>query len=68
MINQIPSYTLDVLGETDWKVMAIDVTDPLADQLNGNTLIHFMVHLFRNFSLLHKYAVLSTTDTWCLEL
>ncbi len=23
------------LGETDWKVIAIDVTDPLADKLNG---------------------------------
>ena len=22
-------------GETDWKLLAIDVTDPLADQLNG---------------------------------
>ena len=25
-----------VSGETDWKVLAIDVTDPLADKLNGN--------------------------------
>ena len=22
-------------GETDWKILAIDVTDPLADQMNG---------------------------------
>jgi inorganic pyrophosphatase len=22
-------------GETDWKVLAIDVTDPMADKLNG---------------------------------
>jgi len=25
----------DVAGETDWKVIAIDVTDPLANDLNG---------------------------------
>jgi len=24
-----------VTGETDWKVLAIDVNDPLAEQLNG---------------------------------
>ncbi len=23
------------IGETDWKVLAIDVTDPLAEKLNG---------------------------------
>ena len=27
---------MDVLiGETDWKILAIDVTDPLAEKLNG---------------------------------
>jgi len=24
-----------VAGETDWKVIAIDITDPLANDLNG---------------------------------
>lgn len=24
-------------GETDWKILAIDVTDPLAGKLNGKT-------------------------------
>lgn len=24
-------------GETDWKILAIDVTDPLAGKLNGET-------------------------------
>jgi len=27
-----------VAGETDWKVIAIDVTDPLANDLNGMCL------------------------------
>jgi len=27
-----------VVGETDWKVLAIDVNDSLAQQLNGETL------------------------------
>lgn len=25
-------------GETDWKVLAIDVNDPLASKLNGNVI------------------------------
>jgi len=32
------SYSYDcafILGETDWKIIAIDVKDPLADQLKG---------------------------------
>ena len=28
-----------VAGETDWKVIAIDVTDPLANDLNGMCLV-----------------------------
>ena len=28
-------YTYDTVGETDWKILAIDVTDPLAEKLNG---------------------------------
>ena len=26
------------VGETDWKVIAIDVTDPLASELNGRCI------------------------------
>lgn len=26
---------LDISGETDWKIICIDVTDPLAKELNG---------------------------------
>lgn len=28
-------FTYMSIGETDWKVIAIDVNDPLASQLNG---------------------------------
>lgn len=27
-------------GETDWKVLAIDVNDPLAPKLNGKAFFH----------------------------
>lgn len=27
-------------GETDWKVLAIDVNDPLASKLNGKYFFH----------------------------
>ena len=27
------------IGETDWKILAIDVTDPLATQMNGKHLL-----------------------------
>lgn len=27
-------------GETDWKVLAINVNDPLAQHLNGKLLLH----------------------------
>jgi len=29
-------------GETDWKIIAIDVNDPLAPQLNGNLKIAWL--------------------------
>ena len=29
-------------GETDWKVIAIDVTDPLAETLNGQSVSQFV--------------------------
>lgn len=27
--------SLLILGETDWKIIVIDVNDPLAEQMNG---------------------------------
>ena len=32
-------------GETDWKILAIDVTDPLADQINGMSGDSFITQL-----------------------
>lgn len=31
------------LGETDWKVLVIDVDDPIAPEVNGNYHIHFLL-------------------------
>lgn len=31
----MPCCSLSISGETDWKVIAIDVDDPLADKMNG---------------------------------
>jgi inorganic pyrophosphatase len=30
-------------GETDWKVLVIDVTDPMADKLNGEHMYYIKV-------------------------
>lgn len=27
------------VGETDWKILAIDMTDPLADQMSGGYVV-----------------------------
>ena len=32
-----------LLGETDWKILAIDITDPLADQING---VYYLLTLY----------------------
>ena len=37
------AHTHTHLGETDWKILAIDVTDPLAEKLNGESLILLQV-------------------------
>ena len=29
-------------GETDWKVLAINVNDPLAEHLNGKPVLHML--------------------------
>ena len=35
---------LVVTGETDWKVLAIDVEDPLAEKLNGECTVLCIIH------------------------
>ena len=40
---QLCTLILQILisGETDWKILAIDVTDPKADEINGNDSCSF---------------------------
>jgi hypothetical protein len=45
-------------GETDWKVLAIDVNDPLASKLNGKYL-HFLFYFF----LLRGRSIKNWVDT-----
>ena len=35
VVDIFPMFFILTIGETDWKVLAIDVTDPLAEKLNG---------------------------------
>ena len=35
-----------ILGETDWKVLAINVKDPLAQHINGETLSVYLICCF----------------------
>jgi len=37
-VKILGGYAMIDEGETDWKVIAIDVTDPLAEKLNGTSL------------------------------
>ena len=37
-------------GETDWKVLAIDTEDPLAEKLNGELPAHFVAVLKASLS------------------
>lgn len=34
------------LGETDWKIIVIDINDPLADQINGKYLFPIYIFFF----------------------
>jgi inorganic pyrophosphatase len=34
-VKVLGGYAMIDEGETDWKVIGIDITDPLADKLNG---------------------------------
>lgn len=37
-LNNIKISAKFVLGETDWKIITIDVNDPLANQMNGEKI------------------------------
>lgn len=38
-IALIPSFSCLAAGETDWKIIAINIHDPLADKLNGLLIV-----------------------------
>lgn len=42
-------YAFCCTGETDWKVLAIDVTDPLASDLNGTLFILRLIMFLKNY-------------------
>lgn len=35
-VSNVSELIHSVIGETDWKLIAIDINDPLAEELNGN--------------------------------
>ena len=46
-------------GETDWKILAIDVTDPLADKLNGEIQLSLWLGVHQHtpiISLWHRHT------------
>lgn len=49
-------------GETDWKVIAIDVNDPLAEKLNGIFIFKNLNRIFRLYlqSYFHNHTILFT--------
>lgn len=60
-------HVFDVLfciGETDWKVIVIDVTDPLANELNGEILSSLDYCIYVYVCLLLKPHFLSSL-MWC---
>lgn len=38
-VRGLTAISILLIGETDWKIIAIDVNDPLAAQLNGICMI-----------------------------
>lgn len=43
-------------GETDWKLIAIDIRDPMANQLNGNAVhIIYNYYVILNDDNFHRY-------------
>lgn len=38
-VRGLTAISILLTGETDWKIIAIDVNDPLASQMNGMCLI-----------------------------
>ena len=43
-------------GETDWKVIAIDITDPLAEKLQGLNIIFYSI-FYENLSTKHFFSL-----------
>ena len=50
-------------GETDWKVIAIDVNDPLAENLND---IHDVEKVMPGFLAVRCYSIIAQCPTWSL--
>ena len=51
-------------GETDWKVIAIDVNDPLAENLND---IHDVEKVMPGFLAVRCYSIIAQCPTWSLS-
>lgn len=51
-------YAFCCTGETDWKVLAIDVTDPLASDLNGTLFILGLIMFLKNYTYCCMYQLL----------
>jgi inorganic pyrophosphatase len=47
-------------GETDWKVLAIDVNDPLAPLIDGKSLIPIRIRLTTQISRMLKRTALAS--------
>jgi len=50
-------YIRTILGETDWKLLAIDINDPIAEKLNGTS---------QNIIFSDKNRVVNRPTCFCL--
>lgn len=56
-------------GETDWKILAIDIKDPLAEKLNGEPLILPLMLHFKDLVVhIPSIQILPTSTEKCLVL
>lgn len=53
-------YAFCCTGETDWKVIVIDVTDPLASDLNGTVFILGLIMFFKHYTYCYMYQLLES--------
>ncbi len=53
-------------GETDWKVIVIDINDPLASKLNGNYNFYWLLFTSLDIEDVEKYlpGLLRATNEW----